>query len=686
MLTPIAQEDGARLRGRWFHLRYSQSLAGQPVRLVVRFVRAAESEEHIVAAAALGRGGWTWRAPDDLQRLDVLAPIGRSAELRIDAVEPTTAAAILLGILHRKPRLLLPFLWRRAPARARCVAANEAFDLAAPEEFERFARERRRAFEPEGLDARLLTEAAAGPRLGFVIEIAAREDLEPLQRTLAAFAAQHDTGYRLLVLAPGDCVREIKDEGVEGRLEVRPHAAAPQPPPSPSGLSPSPCGGGDPIPASSPPPQGEGDHVKHGGGESPSASAGTLEVGQGTLAAARDIEVDYVARLLPGDEPAPEAVACLRAHLARQPELAVLYADSAAHTAAGGLAAQLKPDWSPTFQEGSDYVGRPCLVRRDLLREAASWRDAPGLGAARHGEAAIGHLKRVLLTRSDRPASTPPQAEPHSPAPDATIIIPTRDRLNLLLTVYESVTEKTVGRFEVVIVDNGTEDAATLAYLEAIESRPETRVLRRPGPFNFSSLINAGAEFARGPVLMLLNNDCEVIQPDWLQRLSAWASMPGVGAVGAKLLYADGSIQHAGVALGLGGEAGHRDRKRPRDHPGNLDRLAVPHEVAAVTAACLAVRRDTFHELGGFDEALPVAFNDIDFCLRLLRRGMRNILDPGAVLIHAESASRGRDDGPRRARFLREAALFRERWGDMLLDDPYLHPMFSTVRFTDRLG
>ena len=268
----------------------------------------------------------------------------------------------------------------------------------------------------------------------------------------------------------------------------------------------------------------------------------------------------------------------------------------------------------------------------------------------------------------------------------ASIVVPTRDRVELLRRLCESLFAKSPEGWELIVVDNGSEDAAALAYLGELEARPDTRVLRRPGPFNFSSLVNAGVEAATGEVVVLLNNDCEIVEADWLARLVGWAAMPGFGAVGARLLYADGTLQHAGVALGLGGEAGHRDRKMPRDHEGALGRLTVPHEVTAVTAACLAVRRATFLAVGGFDEKLPVAFNDIDFSLRLLAHGNRNILDPGAVVVHAESASRGRDDGPRRARFLSEAAEFRTRWQALLLDDPYFHPMLTTFRFYDRLG
>jgi GT2 family glycosyltransferase len=265
--------------------------------------------------------------------------------------------------------------------------------------------------------------------------------------------------------------------------------------------------------------------------------------------------------------------------------------------------------------------------------------------------------------------------------------VPTKDRADLLQQLSQTLFALTPpGSFDLVLVDNGTTEADALALLASLEARPDTRVLRRPGPFNFSALVNAGVAAADAPVVVLLNNDCAITRSDWLRRLVAQALEPGVGAVGARLLYPDGRLQHAGVALGLGGEAGHRDRRLPGDHPGHLGRLSVPHEVATVTAACLAVRRELFLEACGFDEAFPVAFNDTDFCLRLRARGHRNILEPGAVLIHAESASRGKDDGVRRARFLREAALFRERWGDAIGDDPYFHPIFTLMRFRDRLG
>ena len=640
MMTPIASEDGARLRGRWFRLRYSQSLLGQPSRIVARLVRETGTEEHALAGAGLGRGLWTWRAPRDLLRLEILAPAERAAAIRVDAIDAIGTGAVLGAVMRRDPRLIEHFVWPGAPERARQVAAHEAFDLCGPDDFARFAREHRRPLEPDALDADLFAAAAAGPTLGFVMALRSDADLAGLDATLAAFARQRDGGFRLLVLAP---------PGVEGRLD------------------------------------------RAGLGDRLTIAAATAPDDHATLLAAPGMGADYVAPLLPGDEPAEEAVPCLRAHLALHPDLDVLYADGARRVAGGRIRAELKPDWSPAFQGAADYIGRPCLVRAGLVANRLHWRDLPG-AVAEAGGARIGHLRRVLMTLPSAPGAPPPPERP-APArllgdlPRATVVVPTRDRVDLLRRLCESLAARTpAGSFDLVVVDNGSEDPAALAYLRSLEERSDTRLLRRPGPFNFAALVNAGVEAATGEVVVLLNNDCEIVAQDWLARLVAWAIAPGIGAVGAKLLYGDGTLQHAGVAMGLGGQAGHRDRRMPGDHPGMLGRLAVPHEVAAVTAACLAVSRATYREAGGFDEAFPVAFNDIDFCLRLLGRGDRNILEPRAVVVHAESASRGRDDGIRRARFLREAALFRERWGDLILDDPWFHPMLSTFRFQDRLG
>jgi len=206
-------------------------------------------------------------------------------------------------------------------------------------------------------------------------------------------------------------------------------------------------------------------------------------------------------------------------------------------------------------------------------------------------------------------------------------------------------------------------------------------VHRVPGKFNFSTINNLGASRANGDVLLFLNNDVQVLERGWLGAMLEQAQRGEVGAVGAKLLYPDGRIQHAGVVVGLGGVAGHAHRFARADDPGYLGRLRHVHEVSAVTAACLVIRRAVFDAVGGLDEELTVAFNDVDFCLRVREAGYRNLWTPFAELVHHESASRGSDITPTKAkRFAQEYAAMQRRWGAALLSDPYYSPHLTYDR------
>jgi len=226
-----------------------------------------------------------------------------------------------------------------------------------------------------------------------------------------------------------------------------------------------------------------------------------------------------------------------------------------------------------------------------------------------------------------------------------------------------------------VVVDNGSSDPAARRLLNELRQEPRVRVLDYPIPFNFSAIINQGVREATGDVLCLLNNDTEVINPSWLQELVTRANQRDAGAIGAMLYYPDDTIQHAGVVLGLGGVAGHIYTRMGRGAPGYMARAWVAQNMSAVTAACLAVRKEVFEEVGGFDEALPVAFNDIDFCLRLLQAGYRNVWTPYAELYHHESASRGSEDSPaKQERFAAEVHAMKWRWGSVLHDDPAYNP------------
>ena len=236
------------------------------------------------------------------------------------------------------------------------------------------------------------------------------------------------------------------------------------------------------------------------------------------------------------------------------------------------------------------------------------------------------------------------------------------------------------GPVEIIVVDNGSREPDALALLAAEQAAGRIRVLRDDGPFNFSRLNNRAAAIATGDYLCLLNNDVEALDGEWLTAMMRHAVQPGVGAVGAQLLYPDGRIQHAGVAVGIGGAAGHGQRGVDPASPDHAAWHAVTRQVSAVTAACLLVARTHHAAVGGLDEAgFAVAFNDVDFCLKLQAAGLANIYCAQSRLIHAESRTRPNDNRPdQQARFNAELALLQQRWSTETLPDPHHSPLFST--------
>jgi O-antigen biosynthesis protein len=261
--------------------------------------------------------------------------------------------------------------------------------------------------------------------------------------------------------------------------------------------------------------------------------------------------------------------------------------------------------------------------------------------------------------------------------PLVSLIIPTRNGLQLLRQCIESILTKTIyANYEIIVMDNGSDDRATLRYLDELAQKPNVRVVRDAQPFNYSALNNAAVKLAQGSVVGLVNNDIEVISPDWLTEMVSHALRPEVGAVGARLWYSDDTLQHAGVVLGIHGIAGHVHRYLPRGDVGYCGRAALIQSFSAVTGACLVVRKALYEAVGGLNEVeLQVACNDIDFCLRLRETGYRNIYTPYAELYHHESASRGFDDTPeKQARSANEVAYMHQRWGDALRNDPAYSP------------
>ncbi|NIE57912.1 MULTISPECIES: glycosyltransferase family 2 protein [unclassified Burkholderia] len=274
-------------------------------------------------------------------------------------------------------------------------------------------------------------------------------------------------------------------------------------------------------------------------------------------------------------------------------------------------------------------------------------------------------------------------------APLVSLIIPTRNGFALLSRCVNSIIEKTCYRaFEIIIVDNGSDDPETLDYMERLSIDHGVRIHRDDRPFNYSALNNRAVELARGEFVALVNNDVEIIDGDWLDEVMGHALRPEVGVVGVKLLFSNGTVQHAGVIVGLSGCADHLHRGLDRDEPGYMARAVTTQSLSAVTGACLVVRRSLYRQLGGLNERdLAVAFNDVDFCLRVRQAGYTVVWTPHAVLYHHESATRGRDDTEEKmARATREIEYMRDHWHDLIANDPAYNPNLSLDRFDCQLA
>jgi GT2 family glycosyltransferase len=263
-----------------------------------------------------------------------------------------------------------------------------------------------------------------------------------------------------------------------------------------------------------------------------------------------------------------------------------------------------------------------------------------------------------------------------SPAPLVSLIVPTRNRHDLLAPCLEGLLSRTdYQSLEVIIIDHESDDPETLSLLAKWQSDPRVRIIRYEGVFNYSDMNNKAVAEARGDIVGLINNDIDVINSNWLSEMVSLACLPKNGAVGAKLLYPNDLIQHAGIALGIGGVAGHSYLNAMRRDTGYFGRLVLTSNVSAVTGACLLVRKAVFEEVGGLDAVnLPVAFNDVDLCLKIREKGYRNIWTPFALLYHHESPSGGSDADPdKAARARREIEFMRRKWADELERDPYFN-------------
>lgn len=438
------------------------------------------------------------------------------------------------------------------------------------------------------------------------------------------------------------------------------------------------------------------------------------------------VEAPWVALLDHDDRLAEDALAWVARSIVEHPQLRMIFSDEDKIDANGSRRdPYFKCDWNPILMEGQNAVCHLGVYATGLVREVGGFRVGYE-GAQDHDltlrcsrqlrREQILHLPRVLYhwrvhagstatgaeakpyscgaaqrvvadhLRSLNQAATAvdctpvglqPRFGPPVDPPRVSVIIPTRNGFAVLEPCLRSLLEHThYPNLEVLVVDNGSDDPSTLAFLAELEAVGSIRVLPDPSPFNYSALNNRAVEQATGEFICLMNNDIEVIQPDWLIQMLAYGQRPGVGAVGARLLYPDRTIQHGGVILGIGGVAGHVHHGLAQDDSGYYCRAQLAQEMSAVTAACLLVRKSHYQAVGGLNaENLRVAFNDVDFCLKLVEHGLHNVYAARAVLLHHESVSRGHENTPaKQARFAAEVAWMQQRWGDRLTSDSAYNP------------
>ncbi|WP_230682931.1 glycosyltransferase family 2 protein [Variovorax paradoxus] len=435
--------------------------------------------------------------------------------------------------------------------------------------------------------------------------------------------------------------------------------------------------------------------------------------------------------ILAGDRLAPQAVSSIQFTLAKWPDAAVIYADEDwIAQDETRCKPRFKSAWDPEAQLGFDLLDGLCVMKRANVlgaggfragfEPAASYdlhcrvamplhcsqvlhvpsvlyhRQVPPImdaGDTRHAvEAHAAAARRVAAEAAFRQSGVAVDVLPSpiaefvnhvrrplpSPAPRVSILVPTRDRANLVKTCLDGLLQKTdYPDFEVLILDNDSIEPATLSLFAELRADPRVSVLRVPGPFNFSTINNVGVQASTGEVLLFLNNDIEILDGGWLREMVGEVMRPDIGCVGAKLLYGDGTVQHAGVILQRGPLAMHVCRTDGATDTGVDGRLAGTRDYLAVTGACLAVRRSVFEQVGGFDsEHLPVAYNDVDLCLKVNDAGYRNICTPFASLLHLESASRGHDhvSEEKQKRAQREQTHASTKWIDRFEHDPYHNP------------
>lgn len=458
-----------------------------------------------------------------------------------------------------------------------------------------------------------------------------------------------------------------------------------------------------------------------------------LQISDNTNAAIGIATGNYIAFADHDDTLAEEAFYQMAKEISQYPEAELIYSDEDIIDIRGNrLFPHFKPDFNPDYLCCVNYICHLVVVKRTLLDRTGllrpeydgsqdfdfllrctehtdsekirhipkilyHWRSHEGSTAGNPddkpyaviaGEKALaGHYERMGIKAEVEYTGCPVVFRTHfviEGDPKVSILIPNKDHTEDLNKCVTSILERSTWKnIQIIVIENNSEKEETFHYYEELEKRySQAKVVTWDGPFNYSAINNFGAKYADGDYLLLLNNDTEVITPEWLENMMGYCQREDVGIVGAKLLYPDNTVQHAGVVVGIAGFAGHILTGYDRYATGYLWRLATTQDESAVTGACLMVKRSVFEELHGLDESFAVGLNDIDFCLRARALGKLVVFTPEACLYHYESKSRGLENTPeKKARLQKEVDHFRERYRDFLKKgDPYYNPNLSIVR------
>ena len=451
--------------------------------------------------------------------------------------------------------------------------------------------------------------------------------------------------------------------------------------------------------------------------------AGCYEAGR------KDARGDYLLLMKPGDLLEPDAFYQVASYMNQNPDQKMVYSDSDEWDAEEKeyFDPQFKPDDSPYTLQTGNYIGNSIWLKSELIKAAGGIRDAYNDAAVydlilrcRDLSGKMGHISRLLYHQNSpmkrnfsqrrelsheweegRKVLENYYAEkgeavkvtwanfplryrvkwPVKGSPKVSIIIPNQDHIADLDQCLRSIDQKTTyANYEVLVVENNSRQESTFAYYKKMQEKyKKIHLLKWDREFNYSAINNFAVEKSEGKYLIFLNNDTEILTPDWIEEMLSICQQKDVGAVGSKLYYPDGTIQHVGVILGLGNIAGHIFVKEPGEISGYMGRACTMQNLSAVTAACMMVSRESFEKAGGFEEKLQVALNDVDLCMKIQEAGKMVVWNPEAELYHYESKSRGLEDTPeKKARYDREVAYFRNRWKKVLeKGDPYYNENLS---------